>query len=261
MWDPAVHPSSWRAVWAYSRKRAVRDSATLTLQENRAKAVVAGETSRPHPTVRQDHERHHRPSTRPPWPGPGAWSGSRATSPTSPPPLMPAAEVIASYHDCGTSRQSFRMSKTDLAARPMFHHTRDAIEAHLTIVFAALAVARYLQDATGPEHQEDRPDPAPAPADHRPHRRPRAPCSLRRDFWMLTIAVRSRRAFARRRVSVRDLRRPGGGDRGREGHSGRVRRSLSSVRFCMAKAGYPVIEKGQKNSVYDYAGFADSASA
>ena len=34
-------------------------------------------------------------------------------------------------------------------ARPMFHHTRDAIQAHLTIVFAALAVARYLQDTTG----------------------------------------------------------------------------------------------------------------
>ena len=31
----------------------------------------------------------------------------------------------------------------------MFHHQRDAIEAHLTIVFAALAVARCLQDATG----------------------------------------------------------------------------------------------------------------
>ena len=31
----------------------------------------------------------------------------------------------------------------------MFHHTRDAIEAHLTVVFAALAVARHLQDATG----------------------------------------------------------------------------------------------------------------
>lgn len=30
---------------------------------------------------------------------------------------------------------------------------------------------------------------------------------------------------------------------------------------CMAKAGYPVIEKGQKNSVYDYATLADSASA
>jgi hypothetical protein len=31
----------------------------------------------------------------------------------------------------------------------MFHHTKDAIEAHLTVVFTALAVSRYLQDATG----------------------------------------------------------------------------------------------------------------
>ena len=31
----------------------------------------------------------------------------------------------------------------------MFHHQREAIEAHLTVVFAALAVARHLQDATG----------------------------------------------------------------------------------------------------------------
>jgi len=45
--------------------------------------------------------------------------------------------------------QSFRMSKTDLAARPMFVRRRDAIEAHLTIVFTALAVAREAQDRTG----------------------------------------------------------------------------------------------------------------
>ena len=62
---------------------------------------------------------------------------------------MPAGEVLASYHELWHVEASFRMSKTDLRARPMFHHTRDAIEAHLTIVFAALAVARYLQDATG----------------------------------------------------------------------------------------------------------------
>ena len=42
-WDPTVHHKSWRAVWAYSAKRAARDGKTLTLQENRAKAVVAGE--------------------------------------------------------------------------------------------------------------------------------------------------------------------------------------------------------------------------
>ena len=41
------------------------------------------------------------------------------------------------------------MSTPDLRARPVFHHTRDAIEAHLTVVMAALAVARYLQDTSG----------------------------------------------------------------------------------------------------------------
>jgi len=41
------------------------------------------------------------------------------------------------------------MSKHDLPARPIFHHTRDAIEAHLTVVMAALAVAHHLQEATG----------------------------------------------------------------------------------------------------------------
>ena len=62
---------------------------------------------------------------------------------------MPASEVITSYHELWQVDASFRMSKTDLRARPIFHHTRESIETHLTIVFAALAVARYLQDATG----------------------------------------------------------------------------------------------------------------
>ena len=63
--------------------------------------------------------------------------------------LMEPGEVIGKYHDLWHVEQSFRMSKTDLRARPMFHRTKDAIEAHLTIVFAALAVARCVQDQTG----------------------------------------------------------------------------------------------------------------
>jgi hypothetical protein len=34
------------------------------------------------------------------------------------------------------------MSNSDLRARPIFHHQRDPIEAHLAVVFAALAEAR-----------------------------------------------------------------------------------------------------------------------
>ena len=38
---------------------------------------------------------------------------------------------------------------TDLQARPIFHRERDAVEAHLTVVFTALAINRYLYAATG----------------------------------------------------------------------------------------------------------------
>jgi hypothetical protein len=41
------------------------------------------------------------------------------------------------------------MTKSDLRARPVFHHEREAIEAHLTVVFAALAVGRHLHDRAG----------------------------------------------------------------------------------------------------------------
>jgi hypothetical protein len=62
---------------------------------------------------------------------------------------MTGAAVIAAYHDLFEVEKSFRMAKSDLRARPIFHHTRESIEAHLTIVFAALAVSRHLQNTTG----------------------------------------------------------------------------------------------------------------
>ena len=148
VWDPAEHPGSWRAVWAYSRKRAVRDRQTLMLQENRAKAVIAGEKASRTPRFvkttggtrllgEASLERAHQ------------LVGLKAYVTNIAANVMPAGEVIASYHDLWQVEASFRMSKTDLRARPVFSHTREAIEAHLTIVFAALAVGRYLQHETG----------------------------------------------------------------------------------------------------------------
>ena len=62
---------------------------------------------------------------------------------------MDGQGVIDAYHDLYQVERSFRIAKNDLRARPVFHHQREAIEAHLTVVFAALAVARALQVATG----------------------------------------------------------------------------------------------------------------
>lgn len=57
--------------------------------------------------------------------------------------------VIGAYHQLWHVEKSFRMSKHDLRARPIYHHKRESIEAHLTIVFAALAVTRLIEDRTG----------------------------------------------------------------------------------------------------------------
>jgi hypothetical protein len=57
--------------------------------------------------------------------------------------------VIGAYRQLYQIEKSFRMAKSDLQARPIYHHQRDSIEAHLTIVFAALAVSRWIEHQTG----------------------------------------------------------------------------------------------------------------
>jgi hypothetical protein len=59
------------------------------------------------------------------------------------------AFVIGAHHQLWQIEKSFRMSTSDLAARPIFHHKRESIEAHLSVVFAALAVSRWIENETG----------------------------------------------------------------------------------------------------------------
>ncbi|WP_433913779.1 IS1634 family transposase, partial [Brevibacterium litoralis] len=57
--------------------------------------------------------------------------------------------VMSSYRRLLSIEASFRMSKSDLKARPVHHRDREKIEAHLTIVMTALAVVRWLEETTG----------------------------------------------------------------------------------------------------------------
>lgn len=57
--------------------------------------------------------------------------------------------VVGAYHQLWRIEKSFRMSKSDLAARPIYHHKEDSIRAHLAIVMAALAITRVLEARTG----------------------------------------------------------------------------------------------------------------
>jgi len=57
--------------------------------------------------------------------------------------------VIDAYHQLWHIEKAFRMSKHDLQARPIYHHLRESIEAHLSIVVAAMAVSHYIEAQTG----------------------------------------------------------------------------------------------------------------
>ena len=91
--------------------------------------------------------------------------------------------VIGAYHQLFQIERSFRMSKSDLQARPIYHRKRDPIEAHLTIVFppGGQPLDRAPDRLVHPQVRQDRPplphhpDPGRPPHHHRrrpPARRP-----------------------------------------------------------------------------------------
>lgn len=57
-------------------------------------------------------------------------------------------EIIEKYHNLWKIENCFRVTKTDLEARPIFHHLDETIKAHLIIVFAGLAVTRLIEIKT-----------------------------------------------------------------------------------------------------------------
>jgi len=57
-------------------------------------------------------------------------------------------EVIARYHNLWRIEQSFRMSKSDLETRPIFHYTENATRKNVLICFVALIIEKYLELST-----------------------------------------------------------------------------------------------------------------
>lgn len=53
--------------------------------------------------------------------------------------------IIQQYHNLWHVEKSFRMAKSDLQTRPIYHFTKKAIRAHILICFMALAVGTYME--------------------------------------------------------------------------------------------------------------------
>lgn len=54
-------------------------------------------------------------------------------------------EILSSYRNLWRVEQAFRISKTDLRIRPIFHYKRRRIEAHICITFVAYTIYKELE--------------------------------------------------------------------------------------------------------------------
>jgi transposase len=143
-----------RVIYQYKEKRAQLDLANLDKQITRATRIIEEKaslkrspyltTTQSRPVLNTSLIREHQ-----------LRAGIKGYVTNLPAPHkdiqqgIPAQEVIDAYHQLFQVEKSFRMSKSDLKARPIFHHKLDSIRAHLTIVFAALSIARNIETTTG----------------------------------------------------------------------------------------------------------------
>lgn len=57
--------------------------------------------------------------------------------------------IIDHYHNLWHVELAFRIAKSDLSMRPIYHFKKQTVEAHILICFMALAVCKYMELKTG----------------------------------------------------------------------------------------------------------------
>ena len=135
----------YRIVYQYKEKRAALDLRNIEKQIAKAQRIVSGQSPTRRSkfvTVKPKEKRLNRTLIDKAY----ALAGIKGYVTNLP---APDEQVIAAYHQLFHIEASFRMAKSDLKARPVFHRKREAIEAHLTIVLTALAIGRSLESQTG----------------------------------------------------------------------------------------------------------------
>lgn len=58
---------------------------------------------------------------------------------------LPNTEIIDYYHNLFKVEHAFRIAKSDLEARPIYHHKEESIKNHILLCFMSLAISIYLE--------------------------------------------------------------------------------------------------------------------
>ena len=99
---------------------------------NEAKEWISKEESRRHPQLNlYDEERDA-----------CEWDGLKGYLTNTD---IPIQDVYTAYHNLWHVERAFRIAKSKIEIRPMFHFTRKRIEAHICICFVALKVYKELE--------------------------------------------------------------------------------------------------------------------
>jgi transposase len=139
-----------RLIIGFSKARAANDASNRKRGLNRLeKAYKAGKLTKEHlnkkgynvylkmegkATVRIDYDAFNRD---------GTWEGIKGYLTNT---KMTRLDVMANYHHLFHIENAFRMSKTDLKVRPIYHRIENRIKAHLSIAFCAYAVLKELEN-------------------------------------------------------------------------------------------------------------------
>ena len=63
--------------------------------------------------------------------------------------ILDNATIIARYHELYKIEQAFRIAKSDLQTRPIFHFKQDPIKLHILICFIALVISKHIELKAG----------------------------------------------------------------------------------------------------------------
>jgi transposase len=135
----------YRIIYQYREKRASLDKKNIQKQIDKAQKIVSGQTAATRAkflTLKAKTKQLNQTLIEKAY----ALSGIKGYITNL---NIPDQQVIDYYHQLFRVEASFRMAKSDFKARPIFHRKRDSIEAHLTIVLAALAMGREIESQTG----------------------------------------------------------------------------------------------------------------
>lgn len=142
-------PNGSRLIVSYSSKRARMDESNRKRGLNRLEKIIASKTI----TKKQINNRGYNKYLKlsgtlsaeidyQKYQQDAKWDGLKGYLTNS---KLPADEVLENYGQLWQIEKAFRISKTDLRVRPVYHRLRQRIEAHISIAFAAYTVYKEIE--------------------------------------------------------------------------------------------------------------------